>query len=97
MMAIETLISTNPRSEHVKVLIDHLITDTSNSDLPQNEKDSIKGSLSWLNNESIGQAGSRLAECLGDKIYFKEYSPRKFFTYCYGIRSNLVHGNDDRP
>jgi hypothetical protein len=96
MMAIEILISQNPRSELIKLLVDHLIDDVQKSEIPQNEKDSMEGSLNWLYFESIGQAGRRLVSCLGDRTYFDK-TPMAFFTHCYSIRSNLVHGNDDRP
>jgi len=98
VMAIEVLIECQPRSKNVEELIDELseLTKT-NEKIDSSDKQSILGSLSWLKSDSIGQAGRKLAKKkLSDKKY-NEMSADKFFTYIYGIRSNLVHGNKDLP
>ena len=96
MMAVETLIDPQLRTADVRAHVDHLTKATTESDLPKNEKASIKGTLEWLQRESIGQAGSRLAESLEDKEYLGE-APGEFFRRCYDLRSALVHGADPRP
>jgi hypothetical protein len=96
MMAAETLIEPQPRSQEVAALVGELIATTERSSLPPDEITSIIGSLKWLYSESIGQAGRRLAESLGDRRYAEE-EPRRFFTRCYDLRSKLVHGYHPRP
>lgn len=97
MMAVETLLEPASRSavvqEHVKKLI-HLTK--ASCVLPEKEKDSLIKSLEDLTKESIGQAGRKLAECLGNRRYGGQ-KPDKFFTACYKLRSKLVHGNVPRP
>lgn len=94
VMAIEVLIESTERSkeaiEHVEKMEE---LTKSNSDLKKSDRDSILGSLSWLKNQSIGQAGRELARTkLADKEY-QNKKAEKFFTHCYEIRSSLVHGN----
>lgn len=100
MMAVEMLIEPMPRSTTVRELVAELISQTRGSDLPRDEIDSIVGSLRWLENESIGQAGRRLAGLLGDRSYLDEQdseSAEQFFTRSYALRSALVHGHEPRP
>lgn len=100
MMAVETLIEPAPRSTKVREHVAELIAQTRVSNLPRAEIDSIVGSLGWLEGESIGQAGRRLAGCLGDRSYLDEQdseSAEQFFTRSYALRSALVHGHDPRP
>jgi hypothetical protein len=98
MMALETLIHCDPRAESVRQHVKSLITSTRRSDLPKAEKDSIVGNLNWLLNESIGQAGKKLASKLGNRTYMDEAeTPEKFFSECYNFRSALVHGSHPRP
>jgi hypothetical protein len=96
MMAAETLIESQPRSEAVAEHVRELIAATKTSSLGRDEIESIVGSLTWLYGESIGQAGRRLAQSLGDRRYADEEPPR-FFTRCYDLRSKLVHGHHPRP
>lgn len=98
MMAVETLIDTRPREDRIREHVDSLIAATRRSELPDPEVASIVGSLGWLRDESIGQAGRRLAAKLGDRRYMDEQeSAVQFFTECYQLRSTLVHGHEPRP
>lgn len=94
MTALETLLVREPRSEavarHVAVLIDL----TKKAGFA--EEDSIVGALRDLRRESISQAGSRVALGLGPRLYMDE-TPSQFFTRCYRLRSQLVHGSYPRP
>ncbi|MES2500378.1 MAG: hypothetical protein V4570_07575 [Pseudomonadota bacterium] len=93
IMAIEALIEPELRSNESVTHINSLIQKTKNAELPDQEKISIVGSLEWLKSESINQAGRRLvSERLGNRMYI-EMSAKKFFTHCYQVRSNFVHGN----
>ena len=96
MMATETLIEPQQRSEAVARHVRELISATETSSLQRQEIESIVGSLKWLYSESIGQAGRRLAESLGGRRYADE-EPRQFFTRCYDLRSRLIHGQHPRP
>lgn len=93
IMAIEALIEPKQRSDESLAHVDSLIKQTKNANIPDQEKNSIVGSLEWLRLESINQAGKRIvSERLGNRMYI-EMTATKFFTHCYGVRSNLVHGN----
>jgi hypothetical protein len=96
VMAIEALIEPASRAKEVVVHVGSLIEATRQSDIPIGEVNSIIGSLRWLRDESIAQAGRRLVSRLGDRQY-QGRSPQKFFTECYTIRSQLVHGHMPRP
>lgn len=96
MMATETLIEQRRRSPAVAAVVGELIATTRRSSLPREETDSIVGSLNWLYTESIGRAGRRLAQSLGERRYAGE-GPSQFFTRCYTLRSSLVHGTHPRP
>lgn len=100
MMAVETMIDPKPRSAQVRGHIDGLITTTRESSLPKTEIESIVSSVQWLQDESIGQAGRKLASRLGGRRYLDEpnsESATQFFTRCYTLRSRLVHGSNPRP
>jgi hypothetical protein len=96
-MALETLIEQERRSDSTLAHIERLVAATrAADDLPQPELDSLVGSLRTLEQESVGQAGRRLARTLGDRKYMDE-SATTFFTRCYDLRSALVHGHYPRP
>jgi len=97
MLSIETLIDQQPRQKATKQHIDHLIGETKlNSDISDDDKKSIIGALNGLYKESVGQAGRRLVEQLGDRKY-DDQKPKKFFSTCYRKRGLLVHGHLERP
>lgn len=96
MMALETLVDPQPRDAQVVGHVNTLIEQTQQSGLPDNEVRSLVGSLKYLLQESIGQAGRRLTRILGTRRYM-DLAPGKFFTRCYTLRSRLVHGAHPRP
>ena len=65
MMAVETLIVQERRSEAALSQVDELIAKTTETDLPSDEKAPLLGALRALRDESIGKAGRRLAATLG--------------------------------
>ncbi len=97
-MAIEILSTQSPRPIQVREHIDELIALTQFSDqVSHNERKSLVGALKMLMNESIGRAGRRfIEEALGKRKY-QEMPAKKFFRYCYVLRSKLVHGADPFP
>ena len=98
MMALETLIEQEPRSEAAVAHLRALIEQTRASELPAHEVASLTGSLEELaKRESVGRAGRRLAGTLGDTEYMPGEPPPLFFKRCYELRSALVHGHYPRP
>lgn len=97
MMAIEALIERKLRADECRAHVDSLIHQTKGSNLPSHEKESMLGTLKSLCSESITQAGKRIVtERVGSRTY-NEKSADAYFTYCYKMRSNLVHGNPQMP
>lgn len=97
VMAIEALIEPLQRSPEARSHAEQLIAQTKSAKIPAAEQESMLGSLRWLLQESINQAGRRLvAARLGEREY-GEMSASKFFSHAYQLRSNLVHGNLPYP
>lgn len=96
-MAVETLLDLQPRSEAARAHVTLMMEATeTNADLTRSERASLRGSLLWLLDESIGQAGRRLARTLEPRTY-GNLAPVAFFTRCYTMRSALTHGLVPRP
>lgn len=95
-MALESLIDPAPRPEDSRRHVLGMIEATERSGLVKSEIDSIKGVLSWLLDQSIGQAGRRLARTLEPRRY-KDEAPAAFFNHCYEMRSRLIHGIHPLP
>ncbi len=96
-MAIETLLVRQPRSDVARAHVTAMMEATkANPDLTQTERNSLRGSLKELRDESIGQAGKRLARTLEPRTYAGQ-APDAFFSRCYTMRSELTHGNVPRP
>ena len=94
--AVETLIECGSRPDAVVTHINDLIAQTNASALQRNEIDPLVGALRKLREESITNAGRRLAATLGDRRYMDE-EPAQFFSRTYDLRSRLVHGAVPRP
>ena len=97
VMAVEALIDPQQRPRdsvnHVNLLIQY----TKKSELSNQEKNSLLGSLKWLYFESIGQAGRRIVKSRLKEKKYMEKTAADFFTDCYHIRSKLVHGHLPAP
>ncbi len=97
MMAVEALLEPALQPQLVQEHVEELIHLTKKcSTLSQSEIDSLIGRLQDLRKESIGQAGQKLANRLGNRKYDGQ-QPSDFFTRCYNLRSKLVHGHVPRP
>jgi hypothetical protein len=98
VMAIEALLDLPPRSAAAVAHVESMMQLTQQSaSLTPDEKTSLLGSLKWLKCESINQAGRRIAtDRLGARRYMDKEAPT-FFSYCYHIRSRLVHGTHPLP
>lgn len=94
VMAIEALLESERRSANALGHVEKLIEITNETkELTINEKESLRGSLLWLKNQSINCQGQKIAkDRLGSKLYSGK-SPEGFFCYCYHLRSRLVHGD----
>jgi hypothetical protein len=98
MTALEALIEPQTRPPASIEHVQRLIQLTRDSDLPEDETRSMVSALERLKDESIGQAGRRLAVRLGERRYKDgAETPVQFFSRCYTLRSNLVHGHVPRP
>ena len=93
VMAVEALIEPQHKSKEAIAYIDDFITQIKCSRIIEPEKSSLIGSLdNFIRYESINQAGKRLAErILGNTLYDGK-GALVFFSYCYNLRSKLVHG-----
>ena len=96
MMALESLILQEDRPAVVQAHVHALMQQTQNTDLPEDVRSSLLGSLKALRQESIGQAGRRTVSALGARRY-DDLDPVAFFNKCYRVRSDMVHGNVGRP
>jgi hypothetical protein len=97
MTAFESLLTPKPRSAEAQAHVRSMIEATRTSELPSSEIQSICGSLNWLLDQSISQAGRELAWFLGPRDYLNGEEPGKFFTKCYEVRSRLLHGKHPIP
>lgn len=95
-MALETLIEQLDRPLAVQEQLAALIEQANASDLEDADKQTLVGGLRALRQESVGQAGRRLAETLDGRTY-QDMPAVRFFSYCYALRSRLVHGAYPRP
>ena len=96
MMALEALIVPLPFEGAVADAVASTLDYVRNLDLDRSARDSLAARVKHLGEESIGQAGKRVALGLGDRQYGGREAP-SFFTYCYRMRSAIVHGSKDRP
>jgi len=91
VLGVESLLVVSKRSEKEQNIVDSLIKSVNESELIDNEKQSLVGSLNWLYYKSISQSLKELArKYIGDKIYNK-LSAEKFISKCYNARNMLVH------
>lgn len=94
---LETLIETPPRTQKAFQYIERLVEQTKSADIPNEDRDSLLGSLRHLKKESISQAGKKMSEALLGSKKYADKKPSDFFKYIYNLRSQLVHsGNLDQ-
>ena len=98
--AIESVSQPKARSAEASAHVEKLIRLTQDSGLPDAEIASLVGSLNWLRNESISKTGRDLVEALLGDAHYGDKVAKKFFEYCYALRSEFVHNGkpaDDVP
>lgn len=98
MMAIEALLLPSQRTSSTVTHVENLMRMTHEClTISLEDRTSLLGSLQWLQYESINHAGRKLAnDRLGSRTY-AEMSAPKYFSYCYDLRSRLVHGRSPYP
>ena len=91
IMAIESLLRPEYRTKKAQSVVQNIIEYTKSSELNKSEIDSLLGSLQWLQRDSISKTGRDLANkyLCGEK--YLEKTANNFFTYCYSLRSEMVH------
>jgi len=91
MTALEALLDYQVRSDAARMVVTDLQSVVANSALDEAEKQSLAGSLRWLHQESIGQAGKRIAATLLPTGTYGGHDAAKYFRKCYDLRSTIVH------
>jgi hypothetical protein len=94
--ALESLIEQAERPAVALGLIDELLEVSRTRGEPDEDTASIRRSIENLRQESIGLSGRLLVDALEPRRYMSS-SPREFFSSCYAMRSDLVHGRDPIP
>lgn len=88
---LEALINQRNKKEETVELVNDFITQVKESEIPEKDKESLIGSLSYLKKQSITQAGFTMANSLlTDKVYAGK-QPGDFFKHVYKLRSILIH------
>jgi hypothetical protein len=64
-----------------------------NTNIPENERASMLGSVCRLKQESISQAGTNYVKSKMGKKEYMEIESGNFFKTCYSLRSDFVHGS----
>jgi hypothetical protein len=96
-MSLEALIEQQQRPTEVGRLVDQYVElAEAREDLPDGDRRSIIGSLRWLRQESIRQAGLRFCAELGD-IDVDGWKPRDLYNECYDVRNGLTHPVGELP
>lgn len=93
VLAVEALLQPEQRPENVQLLVKSLIEQTKNSDVSDDDKKSIIGSLKWLYKDSISKSLNKMANHLLDSAYGGK-SASKFISKCYAASSELVHNGE---
>lgn len=89
--AVEALLEPALRSQYAQTLVSTMETMVRQTAIDESTKEAMIGSLQWLRQDSIGQAGRDLCtRFLGSTEYFGMVASR-FFSYCYELRSQILH------
>ncbi len=89
--AVEALLDPADRASGAVELVKDFIQDVKNSKLTQSDKDPLVAALKFIQKESIGQTGKKLAITKLPESLYQDMASDEFFKYCYGIRSSIVH------
>ena len=89
--AIEALLEPASRSVEAIRLVNTFAQTIKASGLSDLEKQQIISSLKWLDKDSIGQTGRKLAQRLLPNSRYADTESGAFFKHCYDTRSSIVH------
>jgi len=90
-LALEQLITVKERSEQAQSLISEFIDQTNSSDIPENEKASLVGSLSNLKNGSFSGALKNFAKGVTSPSEIQGYKPEKLASKAIELRNKIAH------
>jgi hypothetical protein len=93
---VEALLTPASRPACAQALVDRLVATVEEASIENSIKASMAGSLEWLRQQSIGQAGRELANSLLSGKTYSNQSAGAFFQSCYEHRSNIVHRGTTR-
>lgn len=92
MTAVEVLIPSRRRPEHVLTLIDELLNHIKQGEsLAESEAETLANGVRQLKNASIRSSGRHLASRLATREYLGR-SASNFWAHPYGLRSAASHG-----
>ena len=89
--AVETLLEPRKHGAMVQEFVAETQTRLNELAIPKEIRDSLRGSINWLKQESISRAGQGLATALLSTLTYNKQAPDVFFKDCYDLRSKLVH------
>ena len=97
--ALESLFEAAPRAPAAQRLVNSWLDETQRAPgLTRSERDSLRDSLRWLFDESIGATGRKLVSALLPARTYGGQPAVAFFTFCYDVRSQLLHrGEPEDP
>jgi len=90
-LALEQLITIKKRSEGAQNLITSFIKQTNASDIPENEKASLVGSLSNLKSGSFSGAFKTFSKSIETPKKIQGYSPENLASKCIELRNKIAH------
>ena len=91
ILAAEALLEPEDRHEKIKSLVDELKTLTRASELSEEDKSSIIGTINWLYKDSISKSLTKMANAHLQGKQYDNLEASKFISKCYEARSKLVH------
>ena len=89
--AVEALLDPQLRSAAAQQVVARMMRIVEEGGVDEGTRAAMSGSLQWLKRESIGQVGRALADRLLPTRVYEAQSPARFFTFCYELRSSILH------
>lgn len=96
-LAIEQLIETKPRCEKAQQIIKGLINQVNQSDLKDDDKKSLFGSLVHLKEQSFSSAFSTFAKNVSAPTEINGKTVSKFVSECISLRNKIAHNVSSVP
>jgi hypothetical protein len=93
--AVEALLQPARRGGEVQAFVDDCAARLDLLAVEPEIRQSLRSSMEWMRSDSVGHTGRLLSERLLPNGAYKGMTPARFFSYCYGLRSEIVH--DGKP